>query len=429
MRVSAEKLVSMVRGARLPAMGILAVGALLTGCGDKSSNPDAVTVDSLKYPGNLVVTDKGNGEVWLSWTGSNNEKDFDGYNVYGMQGTPDTETAKGTLGVTEGKAVQLLDASGDKVADATNVLGNFNYDPKTGLESKGTGAASGSGSDAPEFSALPIHENDTDGTTPILPTCKPAAGTCTAPTAANKDTTAGDDPTYAVNGTVSYKVPKTLVPGESYCFLVMSSEDNGKKISQTSSNVACVVPKFKADFTVSAPASSAGNLVFDLRAFLTACGTGTCPATPQTTGGAITVATDAHATGHVAGDAGPLYIETASGVVGFVAGKATAINDLGFYANGFSDSTLSWIPPTLILDDAVMPDSSNDKGGPIFNAGGYSVAGQTVPVVANHVYVVAVGATDATGVGPFNYHWLYVTQTPTPGSDFTVSMLLTKTAQ
>ena len=36
---------------------------MVAGCGDKESTPDAVSVTELKYPGDLVIWDKGNAKV------------------------------------------------------------------------------------------------------------------------------------------------------------------------------------------------------------------------------------------------------------------------------------------------------------------------------------------------------------------------------
>jgi hypothetical protein len=402
------------------------LGTLAVGCGDKSSSPDAVTVDELKYPGNLVIWDKGDGSVTLSWAGANNEDDFDGYNVYGVKGKP------ADLGVTEHAAIELLDDKGEQNANAVTILNKFNYDPakKLGLAASLADSTATADKDKPEFSSLPIHT--VSGEDKLLPTCKAKGGSCTMTTAANKDTTASSDPSYAVNGRVSFDVPDTLTVGEEYCFFVMASEDNGKKVSQTSSNVECVIPKYKLEMSLPLPATNDDNEVFDLRAILTACGTaGKCDATAA----AANVKKADDSTGgqtnkrdHVAKDPGPVYIEKSSttGALGFVAGNAAAVNDIGYYKNGLDDTSLPRTAPVLVADDTPIGTGNNSEA-PIFNAGGYSVPGQTVPLVANHVYVIAVGATGATGAGPYNYHWLYVGADPT-GSTVAVKMRLTKGA-
>ncbi len=414
--------------ARAPLCGALALGALgLTGCGDKESSPDAVSVSELKYPGDLAIWDKGDGKVVLEWSGANNEEDFDGYNVYGMKGTA---TA---LGVTEGVALELLDDKGDKNTTTEAILAKFNYDPATTkLEAPGTAIAlaetAEADSDAPEFSYLPIHTGPADAR--LLPTCKAAGGTCTMTTAATKDLTA-ENPTYAVNGRVKFEVPETLKVGESYCFFVMSSMDGGETVSQTSSNVQCVTPKYSVGFNLPIPAGADDPRHLDLRAYLTACdAAGKCaaPGAPVLDAAAESEFNPSAKNSHTASDPMPIYIETSTtGAVGFVAGKAAAVNDLGYYEKGFDDVTLPKGAPVLVLDDSTIGGTGVNKDAPVFNAGGYSIPGQTVPLVAGHVYVFGVGAATASGIGPFHYHWLYVKSAPA-GGNAAVEMRLTKKA-
>lgn len=396
-----------------PVLGATALGLFLVGCGDKESNPEAVTVDELKYPGNLVIKDQGNGAAVLWWSGANNEEKFDGYNVYGMIGKA------ADLGVTDGTALELLDDKGEASEAAKTVLGNFNY----GVDTKLTAKAEAKNDDGEvEFSALPIHTGAADAR--LLPTCKPQAGVCGMTTAENKDKTA-EDPTYAVNGAVKFTVPDPMVVGNSYCFLVLSSMDGGQTVSQTSSNVECFVPKYKAAFNITNPAAGA-SAKFDLAAYLTACAaSGTCPADPATGTATLAATTDADK----AQSAGPLYIRTSnSGLVTFVAGKNSAIIDLGFYANGFDDATLPAAAPKLVLDTDVF--GTGDAESPIFNEGGYSLAGQSLPVEKNHMYVIAVGDSAATAaVTTFNYHWVYVSGDVTAGTATAVEMRLSKTAE
>lgn len=398
-------------------LGLLALGTVMAACGDKTTNPDAVTVDKLKGPGKLAIRDDGDGTVVLSWSGANNEDDFDGYNVYGVKGMPKSEG--GTLDVERHKAIELLDDKGEKSTAAEATLGQFNYAPATGLELAAPPALQLAG-ETPEFSALPIHTLDADGTTKLLPTCKAKDGECTMTTAANKDTTA-KDPNYAVNGRVEFTVPKTLLVGETYCFFVMSSMNNGEKVSQTSTNVECVTPRYKLDLSLTMPTTNTAAKLFDLRAILATCTT-TCDATAAAT--KITTTTDGGA--HNASDTGPVYIEFASNTTGFVPTNGVAINDLGYYADGFEDATLPKEAPTLVLGTTPIGGSGDNSTAPSFNGGGYSLAGQTVPLVANHIYVFAVSPATATVPPTFNYHWLYVTAATTATAS--VKMRLTKVA-
>lgn len=415
---------------RAPLFGALALGVfggVVSGCSDSASSPDAVTVSELKYPGDLVIWDKGDGKVVLEWSGANNEEDFDGYNVYGMKGTA------GTLGVTEGVALELLDDKGEKNPATDAILANFNYDPATTkLEAKGTAIALAEteDSDAPEFSYLPIHTGPADAR--LLPTCKPAAGTCTMTNAANQDATASNA-TYAVNGRVKFEVPETLKVGDSYCFFVLSSMDAGETVSQTTSNVQCVVPKYSIGFNLPIPAGADDPKHFDLRTYIAACEastTGKCaaPAAPVLDAAADSTNNPTAAKSHTAADPMPIYIETSTtGAVGFVAGSKTAINDLGYYEKGFDDVTLPKGAPVLVLDDTTIGGTGVNADAPAFNGGGYSIAGQTVPLVAGHVYVFGVGSATATGAGPYFYHWLYVKSAPA-GGNAAVEMRLTKKA-
>lgn len=399
MKVRSSKL---SRRAWRPAIGLIALGALVVGCGDKESNPDAVSFAELKFPGDLRILDKGNGAVALTWTGANNEDDFDGYNVYGLKGKA------GDFGVTEGSALELLDEKGEPNEAARTVLGKFNFDPAKGLEAKGDSV---NDDGEVEFSALPIHAKDGDKR--LLPTCQQgAAGVCEN-TKTNVGKSVSDLSTLAVNGDITYSLDK-LKPGSSYCFLVLSSMDGGQTVSQTSSNAECVVPKFKSEFSLTIPAATANNYEFDLRAYLASCTADSCAAPA-----AAIFKTEAKA--HNAADTGAVYVESD---VAFIAGKNSGVIDLGYYAKGFDDPTLPAKAPPLGIDT----NTYGTNAGPIYNTGGYSIAGQSVPIVANHVYVIAVGDSAATGVSTkFHYHWLYVKSVG--GGTSAVEMRLSKDAE
>jgi hypothetical protein len=390
----------------LPLASVVALGLLTTACGDKSSDPDAVTVDELKYPGDLRIRDNGNGAVSLYWRAANNESDFDGFNVYGMNNSP-------SLGVTEGKALQLLGTDGEANADAKTTLSKFNFDPKEGKFEK-AGSQTNADGEA-EFSALPIHSLDTDGTTRLLPTCKPSSGTCAPTTAATLGKSVGDDATLAVNGVVSYDVSKvgTLTVGNEYCFLVLSSMDKGQKVSQTSSNAACVTPKYKTAFSL--PASETAYKLFDLTKWLASCTAAAGCADPSTT----FITDNGGTTGHKASDAGDVFLEKSATMI---AGKGNAIADLGYYANGFSDDALPPKAPVAKIDTNVYDSGSGSADTPVYNVG-YSLAGQSVPLVTKHMYVFAIA--DATG-GTFHYYWMYVSGAVAAGSPVAVEMRLPK---
>jgi len=394
----------------LPLASVVALGQLTTACGDKSSDPDAITVDELKYPGDLRIRDNGNGAVSLYWRAANNESDFDGFNVYGMNNVP-------ALGVTEGKAIELLTTEGEANADAKATLAKFNFDPKDGKFEK-AGSQTNADGDA-EFSALPIHSVDADGTTRLLPTCKPTSGVCAPTTAATLGKSVGDDANLAVNGVVSYDVSKvgTLTVGNQYCFLVLSSMDKGQKVSQTSSNAACVTPKYKTAFSL--PASETGAFKkLDLTKWLASCTAAAGWADPTTS-----FITDDTGTGsggtHLSNATGDVFLEKGPTLN---AGKGNAVADLGYYANGFNDDALPPKAPTVKVDANVYDSGSGSADTPVYNVG-YSLPGQSFPVVTKHMYIVAVA--DATG-GTFHYYWMYVTGAVTAGSPVAVEFRLPK---
>ncbi len=377
-------------------------------CSDKSSDPDAITVADLKHPSGLSVLDLGNGKVELSWLAANNEGDFDGYNVYGMKG------AAADLGVEAGKSLELLDDKGEAQAAARDVLAKFDYDPKTTKIAEKAAAAATEEGDKPQFSARPIHQLNAAGDKKLLPTCKPktenGVTTCSATTEENLGKDIGDDKTFAVNGRITYSVPDTLEVGKNYCFFILSSMAKGEKVSQTSSNVVCVIPKWKANdgFDVILPlTSSADSLKFDLTSWRKNACTNTESARDCTDPGNTYITADTTKS-HKPDAAGPLYIEYVedNGVAkaAFVAGFGHGIADLGYYS-GFSDATLPEAPPAFIVDTNV---SDSSEPAPILNKGGYSIAGQSIPLVAKHVYVVAVPEDLTATTVKYHYYWLYV---------------------
>lgn len=431
------------QGRRLPWLGVAGAAALIgmgVACSkDKTVNPDAVPMTELKYPGNLTIADQGDGSVVLWWSGSNNEKDFDGYDVFGMQ----FDAAAATSALAGG-SFKLLDDQGNPVSDAKNRLGLFDYDPSGKKLTNTVTAAnwtspptfaladssSGSGSTStstdtskktgPEFSARPIHTvSTTTSGQKQLPTCKPgnpdASGiaTCTLTTDATYGKALSDGVVAAVNGMVKF-TPDTLTVGSTYCFAILSSMSNGEKVSQTSSNIACVTPKYKKTFNLALPAAKTDNTKFDLTSWLAAC-TATACADPTTT----YISSDGGS--HNAASTDPIYVEYGGSGPTFSAGQNNGIQDLGTYT-GFSDPTLPAVPPTMVLDTNLGPDDTT----PIFNGGGYSLAGQSIPILKNHMYVFAI--QNATTKTKFNYYWMFVSGDVTAGSKVAVEMRIPKNA-
>lgn len=423
--------VKYLRTTAMPLAGIAVAGALVVGCGDKESDPDAVTVDELKGPGKLWIQDQGDGAVTLNWTGSNNEDDFDGYNVYGVKTAAPGQPAT-VGGLAEGNALQLLDDDGEPVEAAKTTLAAFNYNPDNGLGLAAPmsdnfslqDAAEAEEKEEAEFEALPLHKKN--GEERLLPTCKhDGAGTCVDTTAATEGQTAEDSPSYAVNGKISYSLTGLKV-GSTYCFLVLSTFDRGKEVSQSSSNMACVTPKYAKDVTLAVPTSvtPADYLKLDFATWITACNAaadGKCPDPGEA------FAKDKPATGfHQPQDPGPVYVEYDKDAgQAFVAGKNSAIADLGYYEGGFSNATLPRKAPKLTLDTNVTSPTDTKKVAPIANKGGYSIAGQSVTMAKGHVYVFAVGDPEAAAPTTFHYVWAYVVD-PAAG---TVQFRVSKDAQ
>ncbi len=381
-------------------MSLAAAATLMfSACGGKSDNPDAVTLENLKAANGLTIIDQGNGTVVLSWYGSNYESKFEGYNIFGMK---KTNAELGELGLEKSKPLQLLDGLGNPIEGAKNILAKFNYGTDLETPAEATTAAD----DEAKVSFLPIHSKAAGGE-PVLPTCQPSGDTCTATTEANKKTS-----DVTSNGVMSYTV-SGLAAGSQYCFMVFSVLDGGKQISQTSTNVECVVPKIQVTATLDPTQGT--SLPYDLRAYLSACNGFTCGTlSGGTAGGAATLASEM-----------PLYVEkyVTENLVYFVAGKNSAVQDLGEYANGFSDSELPKQAPKLTYSF----DNSTNK---VANGGGYSLPGESLILKAKHVYVLAVGDKDATNPTSFRYHWIYVSGATDPikTSTFAVTMRLSVNA-
>jgi hypothetical protein len=386
--------------ARLVSSALLLGGltALTVGCGSDASDPAAVTLDELKAPGNLWIQDNGNGAATLYWTGSNNEADFDGYNVYGLN----VGTDKAKLGTyKEGQAIELLDEAGEPVQAAKDFLGTFNYSHEKPLEEAATVTDDGE----TKFSALPIHQKN--GEEGIFPTCGVNAGVCTNHSTSFARQAVSDNSARGVNGTVSYPV-SGLTVGQSYCFFILSSMDEGAKVSMTSTNIACVTPRYKSEFSMTVADSNANSSVVDLHKFLETCKASGC-ATGDATALSISTVATADET-----SPGPIYIEENQGGV-FTPGQNVGVRDLGFYAAGFADPTLPRSAPALVIDTSAT--------NPIINGGGYTPAGRSRKIEKNHVYVFAVPAKDATGTPTsFYYHYIWIKDAVTAGSPVAVEM-------
>lgn len=391
-----------LRNAWKPLVGFSAFGILAVGCGDKASNPDAATVEDLKFPAGLSIQDNGGGSVTLMWRGANNEDDFDGYNVYGAKATADILAQKN-------KVIELVDGDGNAVPAAKTYLEKFNYNGKD-LETKGDKKDA----DA-EFEFLPINTPNA-AAEPQLPTCRISGDNCVATTDANK-TTKGK-----LNGLTKFEY-KGLKPGSEYCFLVLSSMGEGETVSQTSSEVRCVKPKLKTTITLKVDGTSADSRVGVNMDKLCDKAAGTCTA-PATADGTIVVqGTEANSactasTAKIQACADTpedLNLEDFSSdgsAIYFTGGKNAAIKIVGYKSGGLVDATLPQDLPALTEWSANLE-----------NEGGYSLSGASLPVFPGYVYLVAVGAGDATPTA-FTYYWVYVESTSVArGADVKLQVL------
>ncbi len=387
----------LLRSVLAPMFGVAAMGVLLTGCGD-ATDPTAVGLDELKFSFGLNIVDQGNGTVQLVWSGSNNEDDFSGYNIYGKK------TDDAFVAANEGNTIKLLDDKGEEDAGGKATLGTMGYNGKDWE------AAGPSTNPDGDFSVYPYYTTK-NGEDAVLPSCMPnkndgADSVCTP-------LTAEAGASHIFNGQTHIDLTGLLV-GSTYCFTTLATLDDGKKVAQTTSEVRCVVPRAKLDVTATADGDSDGStgtadthkaFGLDLEALRVSCGTDgkACALDLDTdlrTATTTAFADESDDLGLTADEATKgcnttttvaLCVEYFSGKPNFTAGANTGIQDLGFYS-GFDDATLPAAPKL-------------SEFGELQNKDGYSVAGQSLPLEANHVYVVANGIA---GVTSFYYHFIYV---------------------
>ncbi|MFW7379267.1 MAG: hypothetical protein ACOH5I_10700 [Oligoflexus sp.] len=387
------------RHGRWLSAGIMA--ALLGACGGDKDDPQIITRNDLKSPGGLSIIDLGNGKVRLQWFTSNYEEDFEGYNIYGAKGD-----AVSLLGFDEGEPVELLNNSGDPIDSARTILQNFNYSADNENSLPGTDALTDAvpPSDGElKFSALPYHHLRTVDQEPNLPTCRPVAdGTC-AFSGTEKNETDTKDITSV--GQISFNFPEDLEVGQSYCFFVFAVQDEGKEISQSSTNVACVVPKYKltgnfADKTFDGAAIRGikfgeGGTLQALRELC--AGDSGCPDAISMTDNAATLTNTTTDTNvqfeNYGSDPDRLFLST---------GKHSTILSLGFFPGGVTNNTfikqISSVP-ALSLSSASLK-----------NPNGYSLEGQSINAKGEQMYVIASAAPDAEAPESFYYDWLYISE-------------------
>lgn len=357
-----------------PFLGALSLSAALISC-DKATDPAPVELDELKFAFGLKIVDQGNGTVRLLWTGVNNEEDFSGYNIYGAK-------EKADITALEGKAIKLLDDKGEPDAAAKTLIGKMGYN---GSNWETPGESTNADGD---FAVYPYYKNK-NGEDPILPSCLPSGTATTAGTECKLVTKEGATGTQ--NGPTYFDVTGLKI-GSNYCFTVLATLKSGKKAAPATSEVRCVVPR--ASVTPASALTFNPNaseyLKVDLAALRNACketGGTTCGTLPTTT------ATDGddNCTGTQT-----FCINAFSNAPYFTASSKTGIQDLGYYPGGFNDPTLPKIPKVTSF-------------GTVQNLDGYSLAGQSIPVIENHIYAIATSETaDPTNAKNFFYHLVLV---------------------
>ena len=383
-------------------------GALLLlfsfGCEGEKDDPDIVDRADLKSPGALDIVDLGAGKVQLRWFTANQEDDFEGYNIYGASGTA-TE-----LGVTEGSPMQLLDNSGEPKETTKEILANFTYrsDNANALPGVADNAEGVYEQGEKKFSAFPYHKVRTATKEPNLPTCKPninsQKGICVGLGTAKEET---DASSINSNGVLIYDFPEILTIGHSYCFFIFSVQDEGSEISQSSTNVACIIPRYQVagNFTYTVANASSEYFLFDIRALRVECTT-SCPE-------ALAISSDGTselASGQT-NETNPLQFENygASSIINLVSGQKTVVRWMGKFIGGFQD-------PLFVSSVAQAPslvyDSNNIKHG-----GGYVPQFQSIPLAQYDMFAVAVNdpTSTATETQDFYYDWIWIESIDTGG--------------
>ncbi len=358
---------------------VFGIGGLLgTGCGD-ASDPAAITNLELKSPTGLTIIDQGEGKVTLQWYTSNPEDDFEGYNIYG--GQVDSLPS----GVTEGSPIKLLDTNGEESASAKSALADFAYDAaNTDKALPGAPAAAAADEEANALSRLPIHKV-ADGEA-VLPTCQPANGVCTAVSSSISDASA-----VTSNGLVTYDLfgqsAIQLTEGKQYCFFVLSSQSEGTEVSEASSNVACVTPRYK--HTISWTNADSASQQIDLVALLA-----DCVKAADHTCGTTTILASRESSSKSLRFLKNKEFETP----GYQDQDARAniyVKRMGYYPDGFAG--FSEKAPQLAVDP-------ND----IEHGGGYSIEGQSVLMEDNGMFAIAVGDAARANTTKFYYHYLWI---------------------
>lgn len=358
----------MFRSAWRPVVGALALGSLIIGC-DKATDPAPVALDELKFAFGLKILDQGNGSVRLKWTGVNNEEDFSGYNIYGAKDNT-------TVAALEGKAIKLLDDKGDVDEAGKATLGKMGYN---GKDWETAGPATNEKGD---FAVYPYYKLK-NGEDAILPSCLPS-GTAGTDGVECKTLTAEGN-TGSVNGQTYFDVTGLKI-GSNYCFTVLATLKSGKKAAPATSEVRCIVPRASVTPTAALSFEENKHLPLALDVLRKECGTAagsSCKLTP----GSLVNEKNLNCDGNQS-----ICLNYFNDQPFFTASSYSGIQDLGYYELGLKDPTFPKVPKISL--------------GKIQNLDGYSLKGQSIPVVADHIYAVADGEQE--NPSSFYYHLIYV---------------------
>ncbi len=356
----------------------LLLGSILSACGGESTDPEVKTLDELQNAKGLTITETGTGKVRLSWVGTNGETDFTGYNIYGAKMTADLKSALTAAKVNEGDALQLVDEVGEPRAAAKAVLQLMSYN---GSDFESAATANPTDEDV-QFQFYPVYT-----TKDVFPTCLPTAATgsdiaCQALTAEGTERTFFGTTYYDIEG---------LKAGSEYCFLVLSTLDSGKTVAMTSTELACTTPTVHAASFTATVAGAAQKI--DMKATRTACTESTCvvavAAYERNDNKAFCANDDA--------TIDLMCLEVVSGRPGLTGGKYVSINDLGFYGEGFNDVAFPKDLPALTGFNSADTTIAYDNG--------YAISGQTLPIVEDHIYLVA--SRKADDASAFYYDLFY----------------------
>lgn len=401
----------------LMLLGLSASFLSWASCGDDSSDPNVVEVSELLGPGEMKITDEGDGSVTLYWNSSNPEDDFEGYNIYGGKISPDELEG---YGVSEGASLQLLSQTGEPSEVAKSLLQAMDYNLANEKALPNAPEKKIEVDEDAKFNFLPIHIQDGEGK-PLVPTCQPE--TSTSADAINCAAIASADSRKDSDNVKSYGTNKFtvsgLTAGESYCFIVFSVQDEGEEISQSSSTVECVTPKVKSS-AITLNVASSKNKGFDLEGYAANCEQ-TCPEELSLTDRGNTISADD--TDEAASNA--LHFEAYSGSEVYIVGsKHVAIKDVGYF------SSLDQVPDDLAPVSFPASYSPTDAEKNPLVGGNYTRPFASVVLKHNHVYLVAVGDKEGDYPSTFTYHWLHVAAASgvQAGNDFQVTLFVNKTS-